>query len=81
MSKIGKRGINPGGILSTQEVATVLGISHPTLLKLLKEKKIPEPQRVNEVRHWNNADLQQATVALESLRAQGIVRGKGSSRK
>jgi hypothetical protein len=44
MAKLGKRGVNPGGILSTQEVATVLGISHPTLLKLLKSKQIPEPQ-------------------------------------
>ena len=78
MAKIGKRGINPGGILSTQEVATVLGISHPTLLRLLKERKIPEPQQVNGVRYWNNADLRQATVALESLRADGVVRGKGS---
>lgn len=77
MAKIGKRGINPGGILSTQEVATVLGISHPTLLRLLKERKIPEPQQVNGVRYWNNADLQQATVALEGLRAEGVVRGKG----
>jgi excisionase family DNA binding protein len=78
MAKIGKRGINPGGILSTQEVATVLGMSHPTLLRLLKERKIPEPQQVNGVRYWNNADLRQATVALESLRADGVVRGKGS---
>jgi excisionase family DNA binding protein len=78
MPKIGKRGINPGGILSTQEVATVLGISHPTLLRLLKERKIPEPQQVNGVRYWNNADLQQATVALEGLRAQGVVRGKAA---
>jgi excisionase family DNA binding protein len=78
MPKIGKRGINPGGILSTQEVATVLGISHPTLLRLLKERKIPEPQQVNGVRYWNNADLQQATVALEGLRAEGAIRGKGS---
>jgi excisionase family DNA binding protein len=78
MAKIGKRGINPGGILSTQEVATVLGISHPTLLRLLKERKIPEPQQVNGVRYWNNADLRQATVALESLRADGVMRGKGS---
>jgi excisionase family DNA binding protein len=78
MPKLGRRGINPGGILSTQEVATVLGISHPTLLRLLKERKIPEPQQVNGVRYWNNADLQQATVALDGLRAQGVVRGKGA---
>ena len=44
MPRQGKQGINPGGNLSTQEVATILGLSHPTLLKLLKEKKIPEPQ-------------------------------------
>ena len=78
MAKIGKRGVNPGGILSTQEVATVLEISHPTLLKLLKEKKIPEPQKVGGVRYWNNADLQQATVALGGLRAQGAIRVKGN---
>jgi excisionase family DNA binding protein len=77
MSKPGKRGVNPGGILSTQEVATVLGISHPTLLKLLKERRIPEPQKVQGVRYWNNADLQHASVALEQLRAQGVIRSKG----
>ena len=81
MAKIGKRGVNPGGILSTHEVATVLGISHPTLLKLLKEKKIPEPQKVAGIRHWNNADLLQATVALGALRAQGTVRSSNGIRK
>jgi len=78
MAKLGKRGSNPGGILSTQEVATVLGISHPTLLRLLKEKKIPEPQQVQGVRYWNHADIRHATVALEHLRAQGSVRSKGA---
>jgi excisionase family DNA binding protein len=77
MSRLGKRGSNPGGILSTQEVATVLGISHPTLLKLLKQQKIPEPQTVQGVRYWNHSDVQHATVALEQLRAQGDVRPKG----
>jgi excisionase family DNA binding protein len=76
MAKLGKRGVNPGGILSTQEVATVLGISHPTLLKLLKEKRIPEPQKMQGVRYWNNTDLQHASVALDELRSQGVIRAK-----
>jgi hypothetical protein len=38
MPRLGKRGVNPGGILSTHEVATILGLSHPTLLRLLKEE-------------------------------------------
>lgn len=80
MAKLGKRGVNPGGILSTQEVATVLGISHPTLLKLLKTKKIPEPQKVQGVRYWNNADLRHATVALTQLRNEGVVRSRGAKK-
>jgi excisionase family DNA binding protein len=76
MGKLGKRGVNPGGILSTQEVATVLQISHPTLLRLLKEKKIPEPQRVSGVRYWNRSDVRQAMLAVEELKAQ-----KGSRKK
>jgi excisionase family DNA binding protein len=80
MAKLGKRGVNPGGILSTQEVATVLGISHPTLLKLLKEKRIPEPQKVQGVRYWNNADLRHASVALQQLRNDGVVRAKATKR-
>lgn len=77
MAKLGRRGSNPGGILSTQEVAIILGISHPTLLKLLKTNKIPEPQKMEGVRYWNHADVRHATVALEQLRAQGDVRPKG----
>ncbi|GEM_PF-5247159 len=77
MAKLGKRGVNPGGILSTQEVATVLGISHPTLLKLLKTKRIPEPQKLEGVRYWNNADLWHASAALDRLRAQGVLRARG----
>jgi excisionase family DNA binding protein len=77
MAKLGKRGSNPGGILSTQEVSTILGISHPTLLRLLKERKIPEPQSVQGVRYWNHADISHATVALEQLRSQGSIRSKG----
>ena len=80
MAKLGKRGSNPGGILSTQEVATILGISHPTLLKLLKGKKIPEPQRVSGMRQWNHADVRHASLALEQLRAEGSVRAKGARR-
>lgn len=80
MAKLGKRGVNPGGILSTQEVATVLGISSPTLLKLLKQKRIPEPQRIGGTRYWNSSDVRQAMIALEQLRTDGVVRTKGVRR-
>ena len=76
MGKLGKRGINPGGILSTQEVATVLRISHPTLLRMLKEKRIPEPQRVSGVRYWNRTDVRQAMLVLEESKSQKTSRVK-----
>jgi len=77
MAKAGKRGINPGGALSTQEVATVLGVSHPTLLKLLKEKKIPEPQMHGKARLWNSADVQHAQVVIRKLQQEGELRARG----
>lgn len=80
MGKLGKRGSNPGGSLSTQQVATVLGISHPTLLKLLKGRKIPEPQKLQGVRYWNQTDVKHASVVLAELRAMGGLRGKGGRR-
>ncbi len=77
MAKPGRRGSNPGGSLSTQEVATVLGLSHPTLLKLLKEKKIPEPQMRGRARLWNSADVQHAQVVVRELSETGELRLKG----
>lgn len=77
MAKAGRRGINPGGSLSTQEVATVLGVSHPTLLKLLKQKKIPEPQMHGKVRLWNSADVRHAQVVVRKLHEDGDLRAKG----
>jgi excisionase family DNA binding protein len=77
MAKAGKRGINPGGSLSTQEVATVLGVSHPTLLKLLKQKKIPEPQMHGKARLWNSADVRHAQVVVSRLHEDGELRAKG----
>jgi excisionase family DNA binding protein len=77
MAKSGKKGINPGGSLSTQEVATVLGVSHPTLLKLLKQKKIPEPQMHGKARLWNSADVRHAQVVVHKLHEDGELRAKG----
>jgi len=77
MAKSGKKGINPGGSLSTQEVATVLGVSHPTLLKLLKQKQIPEPQMHGKARLWNSADVRHAQVVIRRLHEEGELRGKG----
>jgi excisionase family DNA binding protein len=77
MAKAGKRGINPGGSLSTQEVATVLGVSHPTLLKLLKQKKIPEPQMHGKMRSWTSADVRHAQVVVRKLHEDGELRAKG----
>ncbi len=79
MSRLGKRGLNPGGALSTQEVATILGLSHPTLLKLLKEKKIPEPQVRGRARQWNNSDLKHAQLVVQELQASGELRARGRS--
>jgi excisionase family DNA binding protein len=77
MARSGKRGINPGGILSTQEAATVLGVSHPTLLKLLKEKRIPEPPLSGVSRCWSGADIQHAQVVLNQMAKAGELRRKG----
>jgi excisionase family DNA binding protein len=77
MAKSGKKGINPGGSLSTQEVATVLGVSHPTLLKLLKQNKIPEPQMHGTARLWNSADVRHAQVVVRKLHEDGELRAKG----
>lgn len=77
MAKTGRRGSNPGGSLSTQEVATVLGVSHPTLLKLLKQKQIPEPQMHGKVRLWNSADVRHAQVVVRKLHEDGQLRAKG----
>ncbi len=74
MPRLGKKGVNPGGTLSTQEVARVLGVSHPTLLKLMKSKKIPEPQMRGSVRYWNSSDVKHARVVLDELAARGEIR-------
>lgn len=80
MPRTGKRGTNPTGSLSTLEVATVLGISPPTLLKLLKTKKIPEPPRSGGVRYWNTADIRHAQLVLADLYESGSLRrGKGKA--
>lgn len=76
MARAGKKGVNPGGSLSTQEVATVLGISHPTLLKLLKQKKIPEPQLHGRTRLWNSADVRHAQLVVHTLHERGELRLK-----
>jgi excisionase family DNA binding protein len=76
---MGKKGVNPGGTLSTQEVAQVLGLSHPTLLKLLKERKIPEPQRTGRTRHWNNSDVRHAQLVVRQLQSSGELRVRGRS--
>ena len=77
MARAGKKGVNPGGSLSTQEAATVLGISHPTLLKLLKQKKIPEPQLHGKMRRWTGADVRHAQVVIRKLHEDGVLRLKG----
>lgn len=77
MARSGRKGINPGGILSTQEVATVLGVSHPTLLKLLKEKKIPEPPLAGVSRCWSGADIHHAQLVLNHMAESGELRRKG----
>jgi len=77
MARLGKRGSNPGGMLSTQEVARVLDISYPTLLKLLKTKVIPEPPRVSGGRRWSRSDVQHAGLVIERLLSEGTLRKKG----
>jgi len=79
MPRRGKKGLNPGGNLSTQEVATILGLSHPTLLKLLKERKIPEPQVQGNSRQWNNSDLKHAQLVIQQLQSNGELRVRGRS--
>jgi excisionase family DNA binding protein len=79
MARPGKKGSNPGGSLSTQEVATILGLSHPTLLKLLKQKKIPEPQVHGNMRQWNSSDVKHAQLVIQQLQATGALRAKGRS--
>jgi excisionase family DNA binding protein len=79
MARSGRKGSNPGGSLSTQEVATILGLSHPTLLKLLKQKKIPEPQVHGNARHWNSSDVKHAQLVIHQLQATGALRAKGRS--
>jgi excisionase family DNA binding protein len=79
MPRQGKRGMNPGGSLSTQEVATILGLSHPTLLKLLKKKKIPEPQVQGNSRHWSSSDVKHAQLVIQQLQSTGELRARGRS--
>jgi len=79
MSRIGKKGSNPGGSLSTHEAATVLGVSHPTLLKLLKTKKIPEPQLQGKMRQWNSSDIRHAQLVVQELQSSGELRSRGRS--
>jgi excisionase family DNA binding protein len=79
MPRIGKKGSNPGGTLSTHEVATILGLSHPTLLKLLKEKKIPEPQLQGSTRQWNSSDVKHAQLVVQQLQSSGGLRPRGRS--
>lgn len=79
MARAGKKGSNPGGTLSTQEVATILGLSHPTLLKLLKEKKIPEPQVHGNARQWNSSDVKHAQLVVQELQSRGALRARGRS--
>jgi excisionase family DNA binding protein len=79
MARQGKKGLNPGGNLSTQEVATILGLSHPTLLKLLKERKIPEPQVLGNSRQWNSSDVKHAQLVIQQLQSSGALRMRGRS--
>jgi len=79
MARLGKKGLNPGGALSTQEVATILGLSHPTLLRLLKEKKIPEPQMVGRARQWNSSDVKHAQLVVQQLQHSGELRVRAGS--
>jgi excisionase family DNA binding protein len=79
MSRLGKRGLNPGGTLSTTEVATVLGLSTPTLLKLLKQNKIPEPQKLGRTRYWNSSDVKHAQLVIQELHGTGELRLRGRS--
>ena len=65
--------------MSTQEVATILGLSHPTLLKLLKEKKIPEPQLCGRMRQWHSSDVQHAQLVVHQLQASGELRARARS--
>ncbi len=74
VSRMGRKGVNPGGTLSTQEAAVILGVSHPTLLKLLKSKKIPEPQKIGRARLWNSADLHHAQLVIRDLHEDGSLR-------
>jgi excisionase family DNA binding protein len=74
VARPGKKGVNPGGALSTHEASTVLGISSPTLLKLLKEKKIPEPQKVSGARIWTAADVRHAQLVIRDLHEDGSLR-------
>jgi excisionase family DNA binding protein len=76
MPRSGKKGSNPGGSLSTHEVATILGLSHPTLLKLLKEKKIPEPQLQGKTRQWNSSDVKHAQLVVQELQSSGELRAR-----
>jgi excisionase family DNA binding protein len=69
--------VNPTGSVSTQEAAIILGLSTPTLLKLLRQKKIPEPQVISGARHWNAADLNHARVVIAALHASGELRTRG----
>jgi excisionase family DNA binding protein len=78
MPRQGKKGSNPGGSLSTQEVATILGLSHPTLLKLLKSKKIPEPQLQGNTRQWNSSDVKHAQLVVQELLLNGELRARRS---
>jgi excisionase family DNA binding protein len=79
MARQGRKGFNPGGSLSTQEVATILGLSHPTLLRLLKTRKIPEPPRQGNVRQWSSSDVKHAQLVVGQLHGNGELRRKGRS--
>ncbi len=57
----------------------MLGLSHPTLLKLLKERKIPEPQTSGRARQWNSSDVQHAQLVVRALSESGELRLKGRS--
>jgi len=80
LPRLGKRGANPAGSLSTHEAAIILGVSQPTLLKLLKAKLIPEPQRFSGTRYWNSADLNHARVVIQNLQDEGKLRARRANR-
>jgi len=52
-------------ILTTRDVAAILGVCEHTVYRYLSDRKLAEPQRIGAMRVWTPQDVSRALAALD----------------